>query len=218
MQLLAFTGCRDLPGIVGHVRAHAQTPAVVYADVNDPQGLALLTFSTDPADFVSRTRPLVLEGPIADLTPRPEMTMFGRSYSLGYERDLEDTLVHRPARNALNVDLPWAVWYPLRRKGSFEKLSPDEQKNILKQHGTIGFAFSGTGLATDIRLACHGLDAHDNDFVIGLIGKELTVLSQLVQTMRGTDQTSTYLDKLGPFFVGKAVYQSASPAQNESPE
>ena len=32
-------------------------------------------------------------------------------------------------------------------------------------------------------------------------------LSALVQAMRKTQQTSLYLDRLGPFFVGRAVWQ-----------
>ncbi|MEM9419908.1 MAG: chlorite dismutase family protein [Planctomycetota bacterium] len=208
MQLLAFTGCRDTAGVIEDVKQNAKTGAVVYEDLNDPFGLAVLTFSTEPSDFVEHTRALVQNGPLAELTLRPQYTMFGRSYSLGYERDLEDTLVGRPKRHALDPKMPWAVWYSLRRSGAFTRLPDDEQKTILKEHGTIGFSFGGAGVASDIRLACHGLDANDNDFVIGLMGPELTPLSQLVQTMRGTVQTSTYLEKLGPFFVGRAVYQS----------
>jgi hypothetical protein len=30
-----------------------------------------------------------------------------------------------------------------------------------------------------------------------------------VQTMRKTQQTSLYLERLGPFFVGRATWQSA---------
>ena len=45
--------------------------------------------------------------------------------------------------------------------------------------------------------------------MLGLIGKELFPLSAIVQTMRKTQQTSLYLDRLGPFFVGKALWQSA---------
>lgn len=207
MQLLVFTDCRDTDTIIEHVKRHARTDVVVYEAVNDPRGIGLLTFSTDPADLLERTRPLAIAGPLGDLTPVPAMTMLGRSYSLGYEADLDDTLVGRPTRHALDPDTPWAIWYPLRRSGAFTKLPDDEQKTILKEHGTIGFSFGGAGHARDIRLACHGLDVNDNDFVIGLMGPQLAPLSQLVQTMRGTVQTSTYLEKLGPFFVGRVVYQ-----------
>ena len=42
----------------------------------------------------------------------------------------------------------------------------------------------------------------------GLIGKDLLPLSKIVEHMRGTVQTSTYIERLGPFFIGKAIYQS----------
>ena len=61
----------------------------------------------------------------------------------------------------------------------------------------------------DIRLACHGIDADDNEFVIGLVGKELHPLSHLVQTMRKTRQTSEFIAKMGPFFVGHVAHRSA---------
>lgn len=81
---------------------------------------------------------------------------------------------------------------------------------ILREHGTIGMAFGQGDYGHDIRLACHGLDGQDNDFVIGLLGKDLAPLSQLVQTMRKTQQTSLYLERLGPFFVGHALWRSSS--------
>jgi len=40
-------------------------------------------------------------------------------------------------------------------------------------------------------------------------GAQLHPLSAIVQEMRKTEQTSQYLDSLGPFFVGKAIWQSA---------
>ena len=51
-------------------------------------------------------------------------------------------------------------------------------------------SFGSADLAHDVRLACHGLDKEDNDFVIGLIGKDLFPLSAIVQAMRKTQQTS----------------------------
>jgi chlorite dismutase len=113
----------------------------------------------------------------------------------------------------LNPEWRWAVWYPLRRSGRFAQLPIDEQRTILAEHGAIGMTFGAADYAHDVRLACYGLDRDDNDFVIGLIGGELFPLSALVQAMRKTQQTSLYLDRLGPFFVGRAVWQSsATPA------
>jgi chlorite dismutase len=109
---------------------------------------------------------------------------------------------------ALNPAWPWAIWYPLRRTGAFARLAPQEQGSIVKEHAVLGHAYGDADLAHDIRLACHGLDAHDNDFVIGLVGRDLQPLSHLVQTMRKTVQTSQYLQTLGPFFVGRALWQS----------
>jgi len=63
-------------------------------------------------------------------------------------------------------------------------------------HASIGMAYGQKELAHDIRLACHGLDAGDNEFVIGLVGPELHPLSHLVQTMRKTKQTSEFIEKM----------------------
>lgn len=208
MQLLAFTDCESTESVVEAIRA-LDIPAVVYEDLNDPQGIALLTMFEDPASFLDVVRPALKSGPIEMLTPRPELTMIGRTYSLGYEPDLEDTLFGRPKRTALNPAWPWAIWYPLRRKGEFMKVPDDEARKILMEHGTIGRSFGEADYAHDVRLACHGLDQADNDFVIGLTGKELYPLSAIVQAMRRTQQTSMYLASLGPFFVGRAVWQSS---------
>ena len=84
----------------------------------------------------------------------------------------------------LNPAWTWAVWYPLRRSGRFAQLPAEEQRVILAEHGTIGMSYGAGDFAHDIRLACHGLDKEDNDFVVGLIGKELYPLSRIVQDMR----------------------------------
>jgi chlorite dismutase len=72
----------------------------------------------------------------------------------------------------------------------------------------LGRAYGEADLAHDVRLACQGLDVRDNDFVIGLVGRALHPLSHLVQAMRKTVQTSQYLQSLGPFFVGRVLWQS----------
>ena len=134
--------------------------------------------------------------------------MLGRTYSTGREADLEDWLLEKPRRNALNPQWPWAIWYPLRRKPEFELLPKEEQGKILYEHAKIGIAFGQADYAHDIRLACHGLDKNDNEFVLGLIGRDLYPLSKVVQEMRRTQQTAKYMQSLGPFFVGKVFWQS----------
>ena len=204
MQLLAFGGCDDPPLLLDALGGAGLT-AVVYEDLNDPRGVGVLTLDTDPNVFVDAVRPLLKTGPFTGLRLKPEFTMFGRTYSLGYEPDLRDALLERPRRTVLNPDWRWGVWYPLRRNGRFAQLSPEEQRVILAEHGAIGMTFGAADYAHDVRLACHGLDRDDNDFVIGLTGKDLFPLSAVVQAMRKTQQTSLYLDRLGPFFVGRKI-------------
>ena len=210
MQLVAYGGCGDTTTLVNALESNAIVGAL-YEDVNDPHGVALLTFSEDPAYFVDDVRPFLRRAPFAELVPKPEYTMFGRTYTLGYEADLDDTLISRPISRALDPKLAWVIWYPLRRAGSFEQLTPKEQMAILMEHGGVGRAYGNAGYVHDVRLACHGLDKHDNDFLIGLLGPELFPLSSCVQRMRRTRQTSLHLERLGPFFVGRVAWQSAPP-------
>ena len=208
MQFLAFAGCADATPLADAL-ARAKIAGVLYEDVNDPRGVGLLTFSEDPDFFLDRVRP-VLNGPgFSVLVQKPQYTMLGRTYSIGYEPDLSETLVQRPRRTVLNPLWKWALWYPLRRSGRFVQLPAEEQRVILAEHGAIGMSFGAGDFAHDIRLACHGLDKDDNDFIVGLIGKDLYPLSAIVQTMRKTQQTSLYLERLGPFFVGRALWQGA---------
>ena len=206
MQVLAFGGCRDMAPLVAALR-DAKFPYALYADVNDPCGVGLATASEDPAFFPTMLRQFLCSSPFAALTLKPEYTMMGRSYSIGYENDLEHVLLRRPLQRMTNPQWPWVVWYPVRRSGAFEKLPPEEQRAILGEHGRIGALFGGAGHGQDIRLASFGLDRNDNDFLIGLVGANLYPLSAMVQSMRKTRQTSEYLVNLGPFFIGRAVAQ-----------
>jgi hypothetical protein len=207
MQLQAFGGCVDAKPLVRALEA-SRAEAVLYQDLNDPRGVAVLAMSEDPAFFVGAFREILNAGPFAELALKPELTMVGRTYASGFESDLEEWLLRRPRRTALNPAWPWGIWYPLRRTGSFARLSPAEQGTIIREHSVLGRAYGEADLAHDVRLACHGLDTHDNDFVIGLVGHALHPLSHLVQAMRKTAQTSQYLQTLGPFFVGHVVWQS----------
>lgn len=187
-----------------------KVPGVVYADANEPRSLALLSWAEDPAAFVKNVRPLFSDdAPLARVEVRSDFTMIGRTYSTGHEPDLEWTLLRRPIDNVTNEAYRWHVWYPLRRSGAFAKLEPIEQSHIMREHAAIGMAYGQQELAHDVRLACHGIDAEDNEFVIGLVSRELHPLSHLVQTMRKTRQTSEFIVKMGPFFVGWVLGVSA---------
>ena len=207
MQLQVFGGCGDAKAALRAVEA-SRIEAVLYQDLNDPRGIGVLAMHEDPAFFVSGFRELLNAEPFAGLGHKPDLTMFGRTYASGFEADLEEWLFRRPRRTALNPAWPWGIWYPLRRTGAFARLEPKEQGAIIGEHSKIGRAYGEGDLAHDVRLACHGLDAHDNDFVIGLVGRDLHPLSHLVQRMRKTVQTAQYLQTLGPFFIGRALWQS----------
>lgn len=208
MQFLAFGAVQDLSGLI-KILEDAAIPGVLYADINDPFGIGLLTFSENPDDFFTKVRSLWQRSSFFSLQLKPEYTMLGRTYSLGYEDQLEQVLITRPVQRVTDPSLVWAIWYPVRRSGAFEQLPADEQRTILMEHGGIGRAYGKADLAYDIRLACYGLDKNDNDFVIGLLGHELYPLSAIVERMRKTKQTSLYLNNLGPFFIGKVVWQNA---------
>jgi chlorite dismutase len=207
VQLLVFDGCRDSHSLVD-LLGRRGIQGVVYEDLNDPTGIGLLTFDEDPGYFLEVVRPLVVGEAFASLRFREEFTMLGRTYSMGWEADLEEALITRPKGRLCSPELPWAIWYPLRRSGAFEELPEKEQRAVLAEHGGVGQSFGKAGVAHDIRLACHGLSKDDNDFVIGLLGAELFPLSAVVQRMRKTRQTSRYLSRLGPFFVGRALWQA----------
>jgi hypothetical protein len=210
MQFLAFGNAETRPLV--EALAAAGLPGVLYEDFNDPYGVGLLVMHEQPDFFLCDLRAFLRRPPFSQLAPKPEYTMTGRTYALGHEPDLEDALLRRPRQKITNPAMPWAVWYPLRRRGSFEQLPSQEQRTILMEHGGIGHAYGRAGYATDIRLACHGLDKHDNDFVIGLIGPDLHPLSSIVERMRQTKQTSLHIERMGPFFVGKAAWQNGGAA------
>ena len=130
MQLLAFGECEDALA-VGRQLESARIDGVIYEDLNDPRGIAILAVDRDPNAFIERLRPELKQGVCGGMTLKPEYTMFGRTYALGYEPDLTETLVERPRRTVLNPDWPWAIWYPLRRSGRFAQLTDQEQRTIL---------------------------------------------------------------------------------------
>ena len=206
-QLHVFEGCSD-PQLLIETLEKSRLNAVLYDDLNCPTGIGVLFAAENPSALMTASRALLLKARgMPDLLYRSEMTMTGRTYSSGREPNLEEWLINKPLRNVLNPDFPWAIWYPLRRKPEFYRLEHRERGRILGEHAMLGRSYAAGGHASDIRLACFGLDTNDNEFVIGLVGPELYPLSRLIQDMRRTEQTTKYIESLGPFFVGKVREQ-----------
>ena len=202
-QLHVFEDCSDASAVI-EILEESRLNAVLYDDFNNPTGIGVLFIVEDPAVLTTDARDLLAEFQrAANPLYRAEMTMIGRTYSSGREPNLEEWLLNKPLQNALNPEFPWAIWYPLRRNPEFYRLEHRERGRILGEHAMLGRSYAAGGYASDIRLACFGLDTNDNEFVIGLVGPELYPLSRLIQDMRQTEQTTKYIESLGPFFVGK---------------
>jgi chlorite dismutase len=210
VQLQVFTGCLDPTPAIDAVR-ESGLEAVVYANLNDPRGVGVLLLTEEPAVLAEAGRELLLAPALAALTPLPDFAMLGRTYGSGREVDLEDFILRKARRHALNPAHVWAIWYPLRRTGAFNRLDRGEQGRIMGEHAMIGRGYGEAGYAADIRLECHGLDRDDNEFVLGILGTDLHPLSKLIKDMRSTRQTSEFMQVMGPFFVGRAVYQAPCP-------
>src|SRR5690606_25310363 len=74
----------------------SELASVVYEDVNDPRSLGVLSLSEAPASFVDRLRPALLDERLDGLSLRHDQTMLGRTYSSGFEDNLEYWLLERP--------------------------------------------------------------------------------------------------------------------------
>lgn len=211
VQLHVFDQCKDPSALVSAL-AKLSVPAVLYLDVQNPFGVGVLLMSECADELVTSARNTFHQPEFSSLTYLPSWTMTGRTYATGHEVGVEHWLIERPKKTALNPELKWAVWYPLRRKPEFALLTPQEQGKILYEHAVLGRSFGQAGYATDIRLACYGIDRADNEFVLGIVSKDLNPLSRLVQEMRKTQQTSKFIQSMGPFFVGRVFWQSSLPA------
>ena len=187
----------------------ANIPCVLYKDITANNAIGLATWSEDPAFFATELNSILANPTIASkFVERVGWTMFGKTYSNGHEKDLEEYLFKKPIRTTTKDEWDWAVWYPLRRKGPFYVQPPSEQCKMLLHHAAIGKAFSELHAAHDVRLKCFGMDGNDNEYVVGLMGDDLHALSRVVEEMRKTRHTAEFIERLGPFFVGQKIWKS----------
>jgi aryl-alcohol dehydrogenase-like predicted oxidoreductase len=209
LQLQAFTGVRDAGELVGALERYG-AEGVVYEDVADPRGAGVLLVGENPDHLATQVREIGGAEAVEAVERVPRMAMLGKTYGSGREPDLEDWLLAAPRRKLADPRSSWAVWYPLRRTSDFYRLAEAERGRILGEHGRIGGIFATAGYADDVRLECFGLDPNDNEFVIGLMGPRLDWLSRLVKAMRASEQTARYIERLGPFFVGRRLGHTIS--------
>src|SRR5690606_7311227 len=82
MQLIAYECEGGLDpvraiGTLGNALDERDARAVIYADVNNPRGLALLSWSEDPVDFVTKVRPVFAQPGLSGLRSLPALSMLG---------------------------------------------------------------------------------------------------------------------------------------------
>ena len=182
-------------------------PCVLYRDSSSAGSIGLLVWADDPSLFTDALFDALTDTRIAGrFTERTGWTMFGKTYSNGHEKDLQEYLFKKPIRNVCKDEWEWALWYPLRRRGPFYVQPAADQCRMLLHHAAIGKAFSDVGAAHDVRLKSFGIDGKDNEYVVGIIGDNLHCLSRVVEEMRKTRHTAEFLESLGPFFVGKKIW------------
>ncbi|MCB9103784.1 MAG: hypothetical protein H6633_06000 [Anaerolineales bacterium] len=73
---MAYGGCHDIE-LLAAALTEAGIDGALYLDINDPQGIGLITMAETPDFFVTDLRQLLNRAPFAGLTPKPEYTMLG---------------------------------------------------------------------------------------------------------------------------------------------
>ena len=98
MQLQCFTQCKLHPSDYYKALKAAKFASVLYQDFNDPFGLGLLSFHENPEFFTKEVPDFFRQGVFSQLKHKPHFTMTGRSYSIGYENNLDYVLVRSAHR------------------------------------------------------------------------------------------------------------------------
>ena len=161
MKFTAFGGCADADAAIAALTEDGVTGAL-YLDASDPQGIGLIATAEDPEYFVTTLRSLLNREPFASFTHKPELDMLGRTYSIGYEPDLEETLFKRPLSKIKDPKNRWAIWYPLQRSKKFQTLPADHQRRILAEHGSLAKRYGAGGHANDRRPLLRGFPPRRN--------------------------------------------------------
>ena len=195
---------------VGRALDGAGLTGAVYADVHDPRGIGVVLLDENPDVFVAGLRELFLKPPLASLRLRPEHALLS---------DLRLRLRAEPGRLAAPAT-PARDPGRGRPLGRLVSLAPPGGLRLAAARGAGGHPASTATRSRPhlrrrgARLKTSGWPASDwtgtttTFFVIGLLGRDLHPLSACIQAMRSTRQTSQYMQHMGPFFVGRTLWQS----------
>ncbi len=153
----------------------AGSTGALYVDANDPQGIGIMVASEDPDYFVTRLATLFNRRPFADFVHRPRVR-HARSQLL--DRLRVRPRGHTAREAARKAAEPREYTGPSGTRCSAPRSSrpcpADHQRRILAEHGSLAKRYGAGGHAADVRLACHGLDSNDNDFIVGLARTQAT--------------------------------------------
>ena len=105
MQLLAFGGCRDAQAVARHLEQALSRRRAVRGPERSAWHCGAGAGRRIPITSWTSVRPVLTSGPFESLVLKPDYTMFGRTYAIGYEPDLRDTLHRSAAANGAQPGL-----------------------------------------------------------------------------------------------------------------
>ena len=195
-QLLVFTDCTDIKPLVLLLDRMSLT-YVVYKNLNDPQGIGLLTIADHPELLVTELRDVLCSRAFRVLMQRHDLTMTGRGGDDAAARiDELETVVN-------NEQWPWALWYPMRCTPAFAHLNEKEQGSVLDELA------SGIDLSEEdfghILLKSHALNRGGGELIHGVHARSPQHLSRVVEAITSTERFDEHIAGAGPFFVGRTL-------------
>ena len=218
VKFTACGNCRDVNAAAANALDRAGVTGALYLDANDPRGIGLVAVSEDPEWFVTTWRDLLASPPLRCDGAK------GRS-STCWDAPIPSATSRTSSTCSSSGRSPAS---PTRRSAGrsgtrFAVPSPSRSSPPpTSAASSPSTAPSATGTAppgspSTCASPATASTANDNDFIIGLLGANLFPLSSIVQAMRGTEQTSRYLESLGPFFVGRVAWQGRGWPPAEGP-
>jgi chlorite dismutase len=196
MQLLVFTDCSEIKPLLLPLK-HLPLDCVVYKDLNDPQGFALLAVADDPELFVTDLRDVLCSRLFRVLMQRHDLTMTGRTWG-----DANSNIDQLEAV-VKDEEWAWVLWYPMRGTPAFAALNEAEQVAVLD--GITSSTGLNAGDFGHVRLKSHALDRDGNEFIHGVHARSPHDLSRFIEAFTRAEQHAEHIASAGPFFIGRDV-------------